>query len=140
VRGSFEGESLRPVLWLAGAVLTWVAGFDLIYACQDVEFDREANLHSIPARLGVGRALAISTALHVLTVACLVFVGRSARLSFIWWGAVLLAALLLAWEHSLVSEKDLSKVDAAFFTVNGWVSVLLFAGLALDRGVLGGAP
>jgi 4-hydroxybenzoate polyprenyltransferase len=139
VRGGFDGASPVPVLWLAGAVLTWVAGFDLIYACQDVEFDRRSRLHSIPARLGVGRALWLSIGLHVITVACLVLVGRSARLSFIWWGAVLLAALLLAWEHSLVSEKDLSRVNAAFFTVNGWVSVLLFAGLALDRGVLGGA-
>ena len=137
VGGEVSGAGLAPVLWLAGAVLTWVAGFDLIYACQDVEFDRASRLHSIPARLGVGRALRISSFLHVLTVLCLVLVGRSARLSFIWWGAVLVAALLLAWEHSLVSEKDLSRVNAAFFTVNGWVSVLLFAGLALDRGVLG---
>lgn len=132
------GNGLTPVLWLAGAVLTWVAGFDLIYACQDVEFDRSEGLHSIPARLGVGRALLLSSILHFLTVLCLVRVGFSAGLSFIWWGAVLLAAVLLVWEHSLVSKDDLSRVDAAFFTVNGWVSVLVFAGLALDRGVLGG--
>jgi 4-hydroxybenzoate polyprenyltransferase len=139
VRGGFDGASPVPVLWLALAVLAWVAGFDLIYACQDVDFDRQARLHSIPAKLGVGRALALSSALHAGTVLCLVLVGTSARLSFIWWGAVLCAAALLAWEHSLVSEKDLSRVNAAFFTVNGWVSVLLFVGLALDRGVLGGA-
>lgn len=139
VRGGFDGASPVPVLWLAGAVLTWVAGFDLIYACQDVDFDRRARLHSIPAKLGVGRALLLSSALHVVTVACLVLVGRSAHLSFIWWGAVVLAAALLAWEHSLVSETDLSRVNAAFFTLNGWVSVLLFLGLALDRGVLGGS-
>jgi len=132
------GEGIVPVLWLAGAVLTWVAGFDLIYACQDAEFDRAAGLHSIPARLGIGRALSFSSLLHVLTVLALVGVGLSAGLSFIWWGAVVLAAILLAWEHSLVSKDDLSRVDAAFFTVNGWVSVLVFAGLALDRGVLGG--
>lgn len=132
------GTGLTPVLWLAGAVLTWVAGFDLIYACQDVEFDRSEGLHSIPARLGVGRALGLSSILHVLTVLGLVRVGFTAGLSFIWWGAVLLAAILLVWEHSLVTKDDLSRVDAAFFTVNGWVSVLVFAGLALDRGVLGG--
>jgi 4-hydroxybenzoate polyprenyltransferase len=136
VRGSLGGEAV-PVLWLAGAVLTWVAGFDLIYACQDVEFDRQAHLHSIPARFGIGRALGLSSALHALTVACLVLVGRVGGLSLIWWGAVALVALLLVWEHSLVSKDDLSRVDAAFFTVNGWVSVLLFLGLALDRGVLG---
>jgi 4-hydroxybenzoate polyprenyltransferase len=132
------GRGLAPVLWLSAAVLTWVAGFDLIYACQDVEFDRSERLHSIPARLGVGRALALSSVLHVGTVACLVAVGLAAGLSFFWWGAVAVAAGLLAWEHSLVSKDDLSRVDAAFFTVNGWVSVLVFLGLALDRGVLGG--
>ena len=138
--GSAEGvvPGLAPVLWLAGAVLTWVAGFDLIYACQDVEFDRAEGLHSIPARLGIGRALGISSIFHFLTVLCLVGVGLEAGLSFIWWGAVLVAALLLVWEHSLVTKDDLSRVDAAFFTVNGWVSVLIFLGLALDRGVLGG--
>ncbi len=139
VRGEIAGASLVPVLWLAGAVLTWVAGFDLIYACQDVEFDRRTKLHSIPARLGVGRALRLSILLHVATVACLVLVGTTARLSYPWMAAVLVAAVLLAWEHSLVSERDLSRVNAAFFTVNGWVSVLLFAGLALDRGLGGRA-
>jgi 4-hydroxybenzoate polyprenyltransferase len=137
--GEGLGGGVAAVLWLSGAVLTWVAGFDLIYACQDVEFDRAEGLFSIPARLGVARALWLSSSLHVGTVACLVLVGLAADLSVIWWGAVLLAALLLAWEHSLVSKDDLSRVDAAFFVVNGWVSVLLFAGLALDRGVLGGA-
>jgi 4-hydroxybenzoate polyprenyltransferase len=137
VRGDLAGDLSAPLL-LALAVLTWVAGFDLIYACQDVEFDRSERLHSIPARLGVGRALALSSVLHVGTVACLVAVGLAAGLSFFWWGAVAVAAGLLAWEHSLVSKDDLSRVDAAFFTVNGWVSVLVFLGLALDRGVLGG--
>ena len=132
------GAGLAPVLWLAGAVLSWVAGFDLIYACQDVEVDRAQGLHSIPARMGIGRALLVSSGLHVVTVLCLVQVGATAGLSFIWWAAVILAALLLLWEHSLVSKDDLSRVNAAFFTVNGWVSVLVFLGLALDRGLLGG--
>jgi len=136
VRGEV-GQGLAPVLWLALAVLTWVAGFDLIYACQDVEFDRRAGLHSIPARLGVARALALSSALHVLTVACLLLVGRAAGLSWFWWVAVLLAAALLVHEHRIVSPRDLSRVDAAFFTVNGWVALELFAGLALDRHLLG---
>jgi 4-hydroxybenzoate polyprenyltransferase len=141
VRGGTGGDfgtGLAPVLWLAGSVFAWVSGFDLIYACQDVEFDRAERLHSIPARLGIAGALRLSSLLHVLTVAGLVLVGVTAQLSFIWWGAVVLAAALLVWEHSLVSKDDLSRVDAAFFTVNGWVSVLVFAGLALDRGVLGG--
>lgn len=127
-----------PVLWLAAAVLTWVAGFDLIYACQDAAFDAAEGLHSIPARFGIANALRASTILHVATVAFLVLVGASADLSWIWWISVALAAALLAWEHRLVAPDDLSRVDAAFFTVNGWVGVGLFAGLALDLAFAGG--
>ncbi|MBL8857664.1 MAG: UbiA family prenyltransferase [Planctomycetes bacterium] len=132
VRGSFEG-SLAPVLWLALAVTTWVAGFDLIYACQDAEFDVRAGLHSVPARYGIGSALVLSSALHVVTVAALAAVGWSGGLGWIWYAAVLLSALLLVYEHSLVSKDDLSRVNAAFFTVNGWLGVGLFAGMVLDR-------
>ena len=136
VRGSFDG-SLAPVLWLAGAVWAWVFGFDLIYACQDAEFDARHGLHSVPARFGVGRALFLSTALHVLTVACLVGVALTADLGLVYWIAVAGTAALLAWEHGLVSEHDLSRVDVAFFTVNGWVGVALFVGLALDYSLRG---
>ena len=137
VRGEL-GAGSAPVLWLAGGVLTWVAGFDLIYACQDADFDRAAGLHSVPARFGVARALALSAALHVATVGCLAAVGVAAGLSLAYWIALALAAALLAWEHSLVSPRDLSRVDAAFFTANGWVGVGLFVGLALDRGLAHG--
>lgn len=132
VRGGFDGH-LAPVLWLALAVTTWVAGFDLIYACQDAAFDARAGLHSVPARYGVAFALRASSLLHVLTVGALVLVGVSAHLSWIWWAAVVVAAVLLVWEHGLVSPDDLSRVNAAFFTVNGWVGIGLFVGLALDR-------
>lgn len=132
VRGSFAGD-LAPVAWLALAVTTWVAGFDLIYACQDAEFDARAGLYSIPARFGVAGALRASKSLHVVTVASLVLVGTSAHLGWIWWVSVALATALLVWEHSLVSADDLSRVDVAFFTVNGWIGVGLFLGLALDR-------
>ena len=132
VRGSFDGP-LAPVLWLALAVTTWVAGFDLIYACQDAEFDAREGLHSVPGRFGVAFALRASALLHVLTVGALAGVGTSAQLSWIWWAAVGLSALLLVWEHGLVSPGDLSRVNAAFFTVNGWVGIGLFVGLALDR-------
>ena len=132
VRGSFDG-SLAPVLWLAGGVTSWVAGFDLIYACQDAEFDQRSGLHSIPARFGVAFALNLSSALHALTVGALIAVGLTAGLSWIWYAAVGLSALLLLFEHSLVSKTDLSRVNAAFFTVNGWVGVGLFAGMVLDR-------
>ena len=138
VRGAV-GSDVEPVLWLALAVLSWVAGFDLIYACQDAEFDRAAGLHSVPARFGVARALRLSSALHVATVASLAMVGFSAHLSFVWWAALAVAAALLAWEHSLVSARDFSRVDVAFFTVNGWIGVGLFVGLVVDRGLFAAA-
>ena len=131
VRGDFEG-SLAPVLWLAAGVLTWVAGFDLIYACQDAEHDAASGLHSIPARLGVAGALRLSIVLHVLSVVCFGLQGHYAELGLAYWIALALAAALLAWEHSIVSPGDLSRVDVAFFTLNGWVGVGLFLGLAAD--------
>jgi len=136
VRGVIDG-SVAPVLWLSAAVLTWVAGFDLIYACQDAQFDRESGLHSIPARFGVARALSLSAWLHAGTVLALVRVGQSAGLSFIWWAALALAGLLLLWEHRIVRPDDLSRVNMAFFTLNGWLGFLLFAGMVLDRWLLG---
>ncbi|MEZ6016634.1 MAG: UbiA-like polyprenyltransferase [Planctomycetota bacterium] len=131
VRGAIEGP-LAPVLWLALAVWTWVAGFDLIYACQDVDFDRARGLHSVPARLGVQRALALSRALHVVTVVALTLVGLSAGLGAVYFGAVAFVAALLVYEQRLVQPDDFSRVDLAFFTVNGWVGVALFLGLAVD--------
>ncbi|MCP3914437.1 MAG: UbiA family prenyltransferase [bacterium] len=136
VRGTFEGD-LRPILLLAFAVFTWVAGFDLIYACQDADFDRRAGLHSIPARFGVPFALRFSSALHVATVAALFAVMATAGLSWIYGAAVVLTAALLLFEHSIVRPDDLSRVDMAFFTLNGWVGVALFVGLVLDVAVIG---
>ena len=131
VRGDFRGDLLVPIS-LALAVLTWVAGFDLIYACQDVDFDRQSRLHSIPERFGVARALVASIGMHVATVALLAFVGVRAELGLVFWIAFLAAAVLLAWQHTLVSADDLSRVDMAFFTLNGWVAVGLFVGTAVD--------
>lgn len=131
VRGDMGGD-LQPVLWLSFGVLTWVAGFDLIYACQDAEYDAQVGLHSIPAKLGVGRALALSGALHVLTVIAFFAEGWLAGLGWPYWVAFAVATVLLIWEHRIVSADDLSRVDAAFFTINGWVGVGLFAGVALD--------
>lgn len=131
VRGTLDGP-LAPVLWLALAVWAWVAGFDLIYACQDAAFDRERGLHSLPAKLGIARALVVSRVLHVVTVAALVAAGVAAGLGAAYFGAVALVAALLVAEQRLVRADDLSRVDAAFFTVNGWVGVALFVGLAID--------
>ncbi len=131
VRGNFEGDLLLPFS-LSAAVLTWVAGFDLIYACQDVEFDRRAALHSIPARFGVRAALGISGALHALTLFLLVVVAVRAHLGPPFWAALGLAGILLAWQHALVSPRDLSRVNVAFFTLNGWIALGLFVGTVLD--------
>lgn len=136
IRGTIDG-SMLPVVLLAGAVWSWVAGFDLIYACQDAQHDRDAGLHSIPARFGIGRALLISRALHVLTVSLLGAFTLSAGLGWIYWCSVAGAAGLLVWEQRLVAPDDLSRVDMAFFTLNGWMGVALFFGLVLDRFILG---
>jgi 4-hydroxybenzoate polyprenyltransferase len=117
--------------WLLGlAIGCWVAGFDILYACQDVEFDRREGLHSIPARFGVARAIAISRVLHVATIVALALVGVRASLGPIYAGGVGLVALLLVFEQSLVSARDLSQVKRAF-DMNGWVGVLYFATTAL---------
>jgi 4-hydroxybenzoate polyprenyltransferase len=137
VRGTFEAGLAEPTL-LAAAVLAWVAGFDVIYACQDRDFDLGAGLHSIPARFGIAPALAIARGLHVATVALLALLWLAAGLSWVYGLAIAATALLLAWEHSLVSPRDLSRVDQAFFTANGWVGVVLFVALALDLAVASG--
>lgn len=119
IRGSF---SPVPVL-LGFAVLFWVAGFDTIYACQDVAFDRVSGLHSLPARLGVTRALRAARALHVLAVVLLALVYGLVPLHPVYLLGVAGVAVLLLYEHSLVSADDLSRVNAAFFAVNGWISL-----------------
>jgi len=134
VRGSLDGE-YAPVLYLALGVLTWVAGFDLIYASQDADYDRRVGLHSIPSRIGVRAALVISIVLHVLAVACFAAQGWTGGLGWPFWVALAVAAALLVWEHSIVSPEDLSRVNVAFFTLNGWVGVGLFLGVAADLAI-----
>ena len=131
VRGVIDSAAWIPGL-LAAAVLTWVAGFDLIYACQDAEFDRKASLHSIPARFGLARALQCSRAAHVATLIFLIGVWWQAELGWIYAVSIALAGLLLFIEQRLVRADDLSRVNLAFFTLNGWIGLGLFVGLALD--------
>ncbi len=110
--------------WLLGvAIGTWVGGFDVLYACQDLDFDRAHGLRSIPVKFGVGRALAISRAMHVITVACLAALNVVADLGWLYLAGVAGVAALLAWEQSLVSEHDLSQVKRAF-DLNGYVGIL----------------
>ena len=119
VRGRLD---LLPIL-LGLAVLGWVAGFDVIYACQDLDFDRGEGLRSLPARLGMGRALLVARGLHVFAVALLAGIYPLAHLHPVYLFGVAGVAALLAYEHTLVRPGDLSRVNAAFFTLNGWVSV-----------------
>jgi len=129
--GGQLGEA--PPWLLASAVSTWVAGFDIIYACQDIEFDHSEKLFSLPQAFGLPRALAISSGLHVGTVAFLVALGAALSLGILYWCGVFLVAVMLFWEHSLVKPTDLSKVNAAFFNVNGCVSIAAFLAILADR-------
>jgi len=111
-------------LLLGAAVAFWVGGFDLIYACQDLEFDRQAGIHSVPQRFGVAAALYGSIACHVAMVALLVVVLRLEHLGWIAVGGSVLMSALLIYEHAIVRPSDLSRLNAAFFTVNGYISLL----------------
>ena len=122
VTGEIEG----PALVLGLAVLFWLIGFDILYGLQDVDFDRKAGLHSVPQRFGVRRSLRFSRLAHVVTVIALAVVGAMLGLGWFYWAGVLIAAGLLWYEHSLVTERDLSKLDMAFFNMNGYLSVGVF--------------
>jgi 4-hydroxybenzoate polyprenyltransferase len=122
VRGRMDPPAW--LLWLA--VTVWIAGFDLLYACQDVQFDRQARLHSVPARFGIATALRAARACHVLTALALASAGALLGLGVAYWVGWLVVVGLLAYEHSLVSASDLSRLDMAFFNVNGYISVITF--------------
>ena len=125
--------SLDPrILLLTLAVTFWTAGFDIIYSCQDYEFDVNAGLFSLPRRLGIAGALWIARLLHVAMVACLLLLVRDFQLGWLSLAGVGAVAALLIYEHSLVRATDLSRVNAAFFTVNGYVSVLFLLFWAAD--------
>jgi 4-hydroxybenzoate polyprenyltransferase len=129
--------SLNPrILWLTAAVTFWTAGFDIIYSCQDYEFDCGADLFSIPRRVGIGPALWISRVFHLLMIGCLVAMMIGFGLSWLSLAGIGAVVLLLIYEHSLVKAHDLSRVNAAFFTVNGYVSVLFFLFWAADMYLL----
>ena len=125
--------SLDPrILLLTLAVTFWTAGFDIIYSCQDYEFDSASELFSLPKQLGISGALLVSRILHVAMIACLSGLVAGFHLGWIAWVGIAAVAALLIYEQSLVKANDLSRVDAAFFTVNGYVSVLFFIFWAAD--------
>lgn len=120
------------MLILCAVVTLWVGGFDVLYACQDVDFDRQAGLFSLPKQFGIAKALWISRFMHLGVVALLVWLAASFALPWPAWAGIAVVASLLSYEHSLVKADDLSKLDAAFFTMNGYISIsfLLFWGAA----------
>ena len=128
VRGSLDPR----ILLLTAAVTFWVGGFDVLYACQDFDFDRQTGLHSIPRHLGIPGALWVARAFHVIMLALLITLLWSFGLGKLAIAGVIVVAALLAYEHSLVAADDLSKLNAAFFTMNGVISVLFFAFVAGD--------
>ena|SRR5579864_1071976 len=121
------------MLILCAAVTLWVGGFDVLYACQDIEYDRGAGLFSVPKKFGIAGALMIARAMHVGVVLLLSWLAYSFGLPWPAWAGIAVVAALLAYEHSLVKADDLSKLDAAFFTMNGYISIsfLLFWGSAV---------
>src|SRR5262249_41624694 len=128
VRGSLDPR----ILLLTAAVTFWVGGFDVLYACQDIEFDRAYGLNSIPQAWGTRRALLLSRALHLLMLVLLAMLVFSFGLGTFAILGVVAVAVLLAYEHSLVSANDLSKLNAAFFTMNGVIALVFFVFIAAD--------
>lgn len=128
IRGNLDPR----ILWLTAAVTFWTAGFDIIYACQDYDFDRQQGLHSLPSKFGIAHSLWGARLLHIAMLACLIALSSSFQLGWISTAGIAIVAALLVYEHLLVKAHDLSRVDAAFFTVNGYVSVLFFLFLGLD--------
>jgi 4-hydroxybenzoate polyprenyltransferase len=120
------------MLILCAAVTLWVGGFDVLYACQDIDYDRSAGLFSVPKKFGIAKALRIARGMHIGVIALLGWLAFSFGLPWPAWAGIAVVASLLAYEHSLVKADDLSKLDAAFFTVNGYISMLflLFWGAA----------
>jgi len=132
VRGTLEPE----VLPLTIAVLLWLPGFDILYALQDVDFDRKHGLHSIPARFGVGKSLLAARVLHALSWGMLALTGLVFHLGAFYWLGIIAAGGLFVYEHSLVREGDLTRLDMAFFNMNGYISVTVFAFTVLDYIIL----
>ncbi|HDZ87865.1 MAG TPA: hypothetical protein ENH38_04520 [Nitrospirae bacterium] len=128
MKGSINIEILPMVI----AVIAWLAGFDILYALQDIEFDRNHGLHSIPQRFGIKTSLWLSRLFHLLTLGLLVITGLIFRSGIIYFSGMVLVGLLLLYEHALVKEDDLSKLDMAFFNMNGYISMAVFVFTFID--------
>jgi 4-hydroxybenzoate polyprenyltransferase len=126
------GRLDAPALVLGAAVLFWLLGFDVLYALQDIDFDRKAGLHSIPRRFGVRRSLWIARASHAVTISALYGLSYLLPLGWFYYGGVVVASCLIVYEHALVKEGDLSRLNTAFFNMNGYLSVTVFVFTLLD--------
>ncbi len=126
------GKIEPPALVLGAAVLFWLLGFDVLYALQDMDFDRKAGLHSIPQRFGIARSLWISRGAHAVTMAALFWLYALLPLDWYYLAGVIIALCMIIYEHTLVKEHDLSKLNMAFFNMNGYISVTIFAFTLLD--------
>jgi 4-hydroxybenzoate polyprenyltransferase len=124
ITGTVRGSA--PAWVLGAAVGLWIGGFDLIYATQDAEVDRRIGVHSVPARYGIGFALVASVVAHVVTFGLFVWFGALVGLGWLWWIGLALTAAAFGYEHAIVKPSDLSRVNRAFFTVNGFVGIGLF--------------
>lgn len=124
---ALRGDIDWPVLVLGAAVLLWVAGFDIFYALQDVEFDRTKGLHSIPVRLGVKNAILLGKLFHGGMIALLLLIPFGLPLGWLYYVGIAVISVLIAYEHQLVKPHDLSRLDAAFFNMNGYISITIFA-------------
>jgi 4-hydroxybenzoate polyprenyltransferase len=129
---AIRGQFAWPPVLLSLAVMFWVAGFDVIYSLQDADFDRTAKLFSLPARLGVAQSLRISTAFHAVTVALLAATALLTDLGRVAFAGIAVVAAILFWEHRIVKPHDLSRVNVAFFSLNGYVAFLLLLTFATD--------
>ncbi|WP_446217859.1 menaquinone biosynthesis prenyltransferase MqnP [Micromonospora sp. IBHARD004] len=130
VTGTLAGS--WPAWLLGAAVGLWIGGFDLIYACQDADVDREIGVHSVPARYGLRFALHASTVAHVVTFALFIWFGGLVGFGWLWWIGLAFTAVAFGYQHLVVSPTDLSKVNRAFFTANGFVGIALFVFALLD--------
>ena len=128
VRGTFDAE----ILPITVAVIFWLAGFDTLYALQDIEFDKSYGLSSIPKRFGIKKALFFARAFHLVSFLLLLLSGLLFKLGIVYWLGMMIVAGMLIYEHSLVREDDLSKLDIAFFNMNGYISLSVFAFTFLD--------
>jgi 4-hydroxybenzoate polyprenyltransferase len=138
VTGTFAGSG--PAWVLGAAVGLWIGGFDLIYACQDARVDRELGVHSVPARYGVGFALRAAVAAHVATLGLFLWFGQLVEFGPPWWVGLAVTAVAFGYEHAIVRPSDLSRVNRAFFTANGFVGIALFVFALADLVLRGGPP